>query len=152
MRIITQRIDESTEVCPRLGLILADGLFVGSKIVRHVFLNSPCDRSSLLSHDVIVHANRLPLDDIHRVDFNDRRRTDLDFEIWRSFRHYRMTVHVEPEPFAPIGRIVELAKVFVAECPPLPITFKNPDSELLDELVERFGRRTRTRSPKKGRP
>jgi hypothetical protein len=155
MRIITQRIDKTTEVCPRLGLIFGGTiLFAGSQLVRFVFPNSPCHRGGLNPHDVILHINRIPLDGIHRLEFSDRRRSELDFEIWRSFRRYRMSVHVEPEPFAPIGEIIELARAFVAQCPQQPITFRNPDFDEFYALLGRFGRRGRTRTGRasRGRP
>jgi hypothetical protein len=155
MRILTQQIDESTEVCPRLGLIFAGtSLFAGTKFVRLVFPNSPCHHGGLHPHDVILHINRIPFDGIHRVEFSDRRRSELDLEIWRSFRRYRTSIHIEPEPFAPIGEIVAFARIYATQCPPEKITFRNPDLDDFHDLLGRFGgrRRTRTGSLRRGRP
>ena len=152
MRIVTQQIDKTNEVCPRLGLIFADGLFAGSKFVQFVFPNSPCDLGGLLSNDIILRVGRISLDEIHRVDFSDRRRTDLDFEIWRSFRRSGCAFKSSPEPFAPVGEIVEVARAFVAQCPHTSITFRNPDVEYLSDLLERFSQRTRTGSLGRRRP
>jgi hypothetical protein len=146
MRIVTQRIDEITEVCPRLGLVLVGGPFADTKMARLVFPNSPCGRSGLHAHDVVLHINRVRIDDIHRMEFSDRRRSELDFEIWRSFRHYRMSVRVDPEPFAPIAEIFQLSRAFVAKFPLQPITFRNPDFDDLHRLFGRFGGRRRPRS------
>src|SRR5262249_3970741 len=141
MRIVTQKIDGTTEVCPRLGLILFGSPWASSKFVRHVFLNSPCDHGGLVPYDIVLHINRIPLDELYRVEFSDRRRTELDFEVWRSFRHYRMNIFVEPEPFAPIGEIIELARAVAAQGPPPPITIRNPDFEYFHDLIGRFGGR-----------
>jgi hypothetical protein len=138
MRIITQKIDDTAEVCPRLGLILCPE----SKFIRLVFPNSPCDRGGLLPLDLILHINRIRLENIHGVEFSDRRRTELDFEVWRRFRSYRMSIHVEPEPFAPISEIMELARAFAAQCPLQPFTIRNPDFE---EFRGFFGSSTRRR-------
>ncbi len=154
MPIVTQRIDTAIEVCPRLGLVVGRGPFAASHFMRFVIPNSPCARGGLLPHDVILHMKRSPLGEIHRVEFSDRRRTELEFEIWRSFRCYRINVHVEPEPFAPIGEIIELARLFAAQCPPQTITLRNPDFDDHYELFGRFGgrRRTRTGRSRRGRP
>jgi hypothetical protein len=147
MRILTQRIDESTEVSPRLGLVLGATPFAASPLVRFVFPNSPCGRGGVLPHDIVLHINGIQLADIHRTEFSDRRRTELDFEIWRSFRRYRMVVHVEPEPFAPVGEIIALSRAFVARCPPQRITFRNPDHDAFREFLSGF-RRRRSRRPR----
>jgi hypothetical protein len=144
MRLIIRKIDATNDVCPRLGLIMIDGPFVGGKIVRFVFPESPCARANIVPHDVILHVNEVPLDRLHPLEFSDRRRTELDVEIWRSFQHYRRNVRVDPEPFAPLAEILEQSAAFVSSVPLQPITFRNPSFDLLPRPLRRFFERKYT--------
>jgi hypothetical protein len=153
MRIITQKIDAITDVCPRLGLIMIDGPFVGGKLMRGVFPNSPCARANIVPHDVILHVNQVPLDRLHRLEFSDRRRTELDVEVWRDFQNYRKNVRIEPEPFASIEEVLEQSAAFVSSVPLKPITFRNPSFAHLPHVLKRFYERqyTWTGGVRKGR-